>query len=115
MFEVIDDLNPDIWKDIGPPPDNFEEIENFKEYIDLFIVHRTVKNDPAIHGIQYVVADINGKNDKHVVLKGIKNLKVDPLKAMKHFHAILKQIDAPEDNRWEVQTLLLDLDWCQLK
>jgi len=104
MFDLIDDLNAEVWVDKGRPPDDLKELPEFGDYSNYHIIARFL--DANTNTIRYTVADDTGKDAKSVVIRDIKT--VDPLKNVRHFHAILEDID----DFFVVTSILLDMDWC---
>lgn len=81
----------------------------------MHIVSR--KPHPGSPQITFVVSDITGKHKpRNAVIKGIKKVKMDPLKNVRHFHAIVEEMaEADEDNSWLVKAILTDMDHVVLK
>ena len=92
---------------------DFPILGDFSSYEDLHIISR--KPHPVAKEITYGCADASGKNVKNVLLKHINATKVDPFKSLRRFHAILKVSGKEEDNMWEVDAILTDIDWCVRK
>lgn len=85
-------------------------LDDYKVYQDYHIINR--KPHPVAKEITYVTSDAAGKTPRNLLLKDIATAKNDPLKNLRHFHAIVEQTGKEEDNLWLVKAILTDMDWC---